>query len=385
MGVVEGDLTLMSFSDLLQWISMSSKTGLLELKRENEVKEIYFFQGEAYLVSSNDDDERFGARMVNKGFITQEQLDKILQAQRIRRISHRSGGTKNLPKIGQILHEYGLISRKELQEQVADHLKEVILSIFSWEEGKFTFTDEVPNLIEPNSVMVKVDEILFKGVQYGDEWKRIKSFLPSSSVILKKGKTPWIKSSIENLKPLYIKILKAFKQAQTPKGIARIIHEEPFVAYNAIADLISMKFFEVDQGSVKDIDKVDPAQIEVWLNTASDAMKWEDFETALENLMLALEADPNLEKARQLQKDFEKTLMSKFLMNIGSLSRIPKLNEKELARFTKENKLSSEYRKILNFVDSSRNINQIIDLTGLHKLKALVIIFILFKNHVLIF
>jgi hypothetical protein len=171
MGIV-GNLKTMQLEELLQWLSLSKKTGTLEINHAELAKKIYFRDGLIVSSSSNKPDEYLGHFLVSHGLITEEALTEAVQLQKQTHVL-----------LGKILVNQGLLTEDSLHQMLRLKTEESIYDVFYWEEGDFGFLDDQL----PESAMVPmsldVTGILMEGVQRVDEFRRIRKLIPNQQAI----------------------------------------------------------------------------------------------------------------------------------------------------------------------------------------------------------
>src|SRR6185436_18186215 len=79
---LQGSLSTMSVSDLLQFLSVSRKTGLLKFSHQKVLKGIYFENGIIVGSSTNDPKEYLGQVLIHYGKIDEGQLQAAMEIQR---------------------------------------------------------------------------------------------------------------------------------------------------------------------------------------------------------------------------------------------------------------------------------------------------------------
>lgn len=125
-GLLE-DIPICSIYALLAFTKTS---GILILEEENlQIKtKLYFKQGIATFASTNDFDLRLSSILLKKGMIN------------IKCIKNTEKYITSDRKHGEILVGDGILSKDELYEGLKAQIKEIILSVFEWQAGKFLFT-----------------------------------------------------------------------------------------------------------------------------------------------------------------------------------------------------------------------------------------------------
>jgi hypothetical protein len=134
MSSIKGDISVMSFADLLQWIEICGKTGTIMLRNPGIEKKIYMEEGKIVFVSSTKEGERLG-EYLQKG--SHLDLGKI-KAALIQAQNMKISFTQKLLKLN-------YFSSMELRNIIGIHAQELLLDPLRWTEGTFEFSDsELP-------------------------------------------------------------------------------------------------------------------------------------------------------------------------------------------------------------------------------------------------
>jgi Domain of unknown function (DUF4388) len=78
---ITGNLKTMQLGELLQWLSLGTKTGTLLIDGHGVEKRVYFQEGRIASTSSSDQREYLGHFLVSHGFITEEELKMAMEVQ----------------------------------------------------------------------------------------------------------------------------------------------------------------------------------------------------------------------------------------------------------------------------------------------------------------
>jgi len=125
--------------DLLQKLLSSKATGILTLQYNGQEKSIFVKEGKIVFASSNLPDDRLGNILVRAGKLTREQAEAV---------SKLKGATRK--KFGAIIVELGFLEPKELFDGLKLQVKEIIYSLFRWEDGAYRFAGgELPSQTIP--------------------------------------------------------------------------------------------------------------------------------------------------------------------------------------------------------------------------------------------
>ncbi len=171
MGIT-GNLKTMQLGELLQWLSLGSKTGTLLVDGHGVEKRVYFQDGRIASTSSSDQREYLGHFLVSHGFITEEELKMAMEVQEESQIL-----------LGKILVMINAIAEADLLRLMKKKAEESIYDIFLWTEGDFEFVDG--DLPDQKMVPLSLDVtgIIMEGTRRYDEWQLIRQRVPDSSVV----------------------------------------------------------------------------------------------------------------------------------------------------------------------------------------------------------
>lgn len=160
-----GNLNYYSLPRLLTEIHKQRKTGIITFASKNVRKSIYLKNGRAIFASSNLKEERLGALLVKEGKITPEQLEDSVKLLK-----------KSAKRLGTILVELGYLKPKELFQEVKNQIKDIILSLFLWDEGAFSFK-ETKLSKEVITLNINMGKLIHEGVSLNEKIKKEKETL----------------------------------------------------------------------------------------------------------------------------------------------------------------------------------------------------------------
>lgn len=171
-GGLKGQLADVSVPDLLQQLHASAATGILTLVAGGARKALYLKDGRVVFASSNLPNDRLGEILLREGKITVEEYDASIKAI-----------TKG-KRQGKALIEMGALGPKDLWEGVQFQVKEIVYSIFNWDEGQFHF--EESSLPEKERITVDLDvrDLLLAGLRRVDASGRLQARYPESDALL---------------------------------------------------------------------------------------------------------------------------------------------------------------------------------------------------------
>ena len=210
----------MSVSDLLQFLAVSRKTGMLKFSQQKVLKGIYFENGIIVGSSTNDPKEYLGQVLMHYGKIDEAQLQAAMEIQRGEAAFQRSevGGQKSesgnvqrpkskaqgpgasevqSPKskvqsrkprrLGQILVADGILSEEQVSQLLEVRTLDIIYDLFLWKEGQFEFGSDNPLPPDFTRVHVEANRVVMEGIHRADEMARFRTLIPSDRTLLELG------------------------------------------------------------------------------------------------------------------------------------------------------------------------------------------------------
>src|SRR5437870_10387203 len=152
---------------------MGKKTGCLSVGHRGSFGYIFFDKGKISYASIVNRRDRLGDMLVKNGMITQEQLDKAVDAQIRRRDK----------KLGELLVELHALTRAQLQQFLKVQIEEAVYFLFTWTEGTFNFEPDVAPDQQDILVSIGPESLLLEGARRVDEWSLIEKKIPSFDIV----------------------------------------------------------------------------------------------------------------------------------------------------------------------------------------------------------
>ncbi len=120
---------------ILESLQNEKATGTLTVSLSNIEKCIHIKDGQIIFATSSDEHDRLGQILVKEGMISAEKLEAALK------LYSKNVGLK---KLGAILVENGFIAPKDLFSGLKAQVKEIIYSLFMWDDAKYRFEGQLP-------------------------------------------------------------------------------------------------------------------------------------------------------------------------------------------------------------------------------------------------
>ncbi len=148
------DLAQTPIPEILVTIHRYKVPGVVECRRDDQVKRIYLDRGRIIFASTNQLSESLGDMLLAEGRITREQYDESVQ--RLRKTGKRHGVT---------MIEMRIIAPVDLFAAVQRQIRAIIWSLFEWTSGTATFTPGRDKNLEFVKIDLSVPEAVMLGMR----------------------------------------------------------------------------------------------------------------------------------------------------------------------------------------------------------------------------
>ena len=173
---LQGKIEKFNVPDIFQLIAAGKRTGTLGIVRQNQAAMFYFKDGQityAYAPSKNG---KIGGRLLDKGFINKEILDKSLDQQK------REQG-KN--RLGKILLENKNINEQQLATILTEQISDIVYKVMGWDRGVFKFYDNTFPTSEDQLLSLSTESLILEGAKKADEIANLRKQLPDFNKALR--------------------------------------------------------------------------------------------------------------------------------------------------------------------------------------------------------
>ncbi len=242
----KGNLKHYRLPDVLTGISRSKKTGVLEITSGSTIKRIIVQNGDKIFAASNNEDDRLGEYLLKKGTITIEEFEQASYLI-----------AKNGDRLGKVLIDLAYLTPSELFQAVQDQIEEIILSLFSLEDGTFEFKEGPLPTNEVITLKTSSANLIFKGIKKIENFVQVKKMCPSPETVMNISQIP-----VDIFKSLTLdhddkKILSYVNGVHPLKTILSLSPSSNYETLKTISALLSIGFIHV-----KDEDE-EPAKLSI--------------------------------------------------------------------------------------------------------------------------
>jgi hypothetical protein len=335
---LQGSLQTMSVPDLLQFLAVGRKTGLLKFSHGKVAKGIYFESGVIVGSSTNDPREYLGQVLIHYGKITEEQLQAAMEVQRHEGQSlksHVPGDSEEKEdvtppvvkkRLGQVLIDSGIVSEAEVIEVLEIRTLDIIYDLFIWKVGTFEFCAAGPLPADFTRVHVEPNRVIMEGVYRSDELARYQTLIPSDRSVMELG-SGWT-SSI-GLGQTTRQLLYFLEKRMSVAEISYNMHSSPFEVYGQLYELVQKGLARVSGELPEDKDwaplpPASPDTPDDMVTIASRELDQDNGEKALSIIHAVLEREPNNGAAHALLVKAEQKFIDRMYKEI-SPAGVPKI------------------------------------------------------------
>jgi tetratricopeptide (TPR) repeat protein len=355
-----GDFGTMPLPDLLQWLAISQKSGILLLQRGDVVKEIYFRQGKIVASASNDPREYFGQFLLSYGKITERDLVSAFSRQ----------GETGI-RLGRILVMDGILQEDEVQRFLRIKAEETIYDLFLWEQGAFKFYNDAPAQDGHVAIEMDVTSILMEGTRRADEWARIRRVFPTSAAVIRINAEGLTRAILAD--PLYNRMIQLMETPRRISDLCLMFHASDFAVNRTLYDMYRMGIVEV-------VDvPAPPPPSEVRLeeslrslcNHGLKLFNTGQYEQAIETFKQVLILSPNHALAQTMTSKAYKEIKASLVSDEFSIEHVPYL--RRALSDLNELSFTPQENYILSRVNGGTSVQSIIRISPIQEIQALMI------------
>lgn len=154
-----GRIETVPFHGILQLLCKENKTGILRIRNE-EGTEFQFFllDGNILYAIQAFREARLGILLVRDEVTTEEVIEKCLEKAKKQKVA-----------LGKVLVEDGYISSQLLKHYIYKQILEILITIFHWEKGEFSYRDQDFNLNWLVVFKINTLQLMMDALQQVDE------------------------------------------------------------------------------------------------------------------------------------------------------------------------------------------------------------------------
>ncbi|MDX1585045.1 MAG: DUF4388 domain-containing protein, partial [Thermoanaerobaculia bacterium] len=345
----------MHAGDLIQWASLASKTGSLEVRYAGVEKKVYFREGRLIASASTDPRDYLGQFLMSYGYVNEEELSKAMQVQR------ESGML-----LGKILVTIGVITEENLMRLMRTKAEEEIYDIFLWDEGEFTFTDDELPRMQMIPLNVDVTGLIMEGSKRKDEWELINEVIPDRNHV------PVLEREVEvsDLPPEKRRIVEFIDGKRSIEEIGLESRAVKFLVAKTIYEQVKAGTVKVmapsgDEALTSEDFASTEKEVEKLLSMSQKEVDEGKLQTGLQLLRAAQEIEPNHPKVKDALGRTEDEIRKRLEEEGITIEKVPTV-VKEIGEISNMNFRPNE-GFVLSRIDGSWDIGSIIKISPLRE------------------
>ena len=172
---LRGNLRDFSFTQLLNLISLASKTGTLVVEGPTKEARVAFQDGKLAFASIGNDNGGL-AYVLHRAHKLSNSQYRSIQARATRM------GDKEL---GLLLINGGYVTQDDILQNLQAHITGIVRILFTWVEGLFRFDSGLPPPADRIHLRLDLEDIIVEGSRQLREWEQLLDEIPSLDVALK--------------------------------------------------------------------------------------------------------------------------------------------------------------------------------------------------------
>ncbi len=189
---MNGTVSEGSIAGVLRDLYVGRKSGLLNFTRGEERRSVRFHRGNIVHADTNVKDERLGEMLVRQDLLSSADLK-------------RATGfvLRDKKRLGVVLQELGILTKDQLEDALALHVREILLKVFSWAEGGYTFeeADADAPVEQDTTLKVSTGEMILEAVRRVEDPDVVRFALGSIDRILGLSSDPLLRFQKVTLSP----------------------------------------------------------------------------------------------------------------------------------------------------------------------------------------
>ncbi len=169
----QGSLAATPLPQVLRRIFFRRLKGTLRLARREEIRNLFFENGELRTATSSREVQKIGTFLKRRGWVTDRDLAWALE----------TVARQGRARLGKILVERGLVSRSVLEAEMKRLVEEIVFSTFEWAEGEYRFAPSAGNLDPDVALDLSTASIVVEGIRRLPESELFRDRLPDGKRI----------------------------------------------------------------------------------------------------------------------------------------------------------------------------------------------------------
>jgi hypothetical protein len=179
--ILEGSVARFEVPDLLTFLNMGRRTGVLVMERPDQETKVFFRDGQPIFSTSTKDDLRVASVLARHGHVNESDLP---------RVGARLGHAIGVERVNEMLVDEGILKPDQIGPFLKLQISEVIFDTFEWKAGIFAFYDQIPPPETAVTIEIDLQNVIMEGVRRIDERGRLDELFPDHDMIVEAVANP---------------------------------------------------------------------------------------------------------------------------------------------------------------------------------------------------
>ena len=354
---LRGSLRTMPVEDILDWIDRRFVCGNLTVERGPVVRTFHFDSGYVTGASSNDPSEHLGQLLINRGLISETQLNEAFEVQ---------ADTGVL--LGKILLMVGAVEESPLRQVLEEKIRESLFDALAWNEGAFQFERAPDRSVLAFEVSVNLRTAVEDGRKRVAEWNVLREVIPDDSDSFhvadktlgrSSGDTPSLQAHLDRL----------MGEVETGGSVNEIVLRMNGARFPVVSGLVLLTqrgAIAVDQSGERPSVGETAQELE---RAARGRAAQGDRSGALEMARDALDREPESEPIKKLFRELERSVFAELSRDLLARFTVPRLlkSKDELEQMD----MTDTERYLASRIDGRWDILSLMRISPLREVEAL--------------
>ena len=229
---LKGDFETLFLASILQLLCNDGKTGVLSVTNGENQTEVYLQEGAIIYASGSQKEQRLGHLLTRHKYISPAQLEESLTA------ANAQGEA-----LGKVLVDKGYISNSVLKKIVRTQAENLLFSMLLWEQGQFEYQDQSLHLEGLMIARLNTMKIIMEATRRIDEMSVLAKQIPNDRLLFQLSPKSHDQEDLK-LNSIEWHILALVDGIRTVREIIDQSGEDEFSVYKALYSLISSGLIE---------------------------------------------------------------------------------------------------------------------------------------------
>ncbi len=262
-----GSLKDFNLADVLIGLQRSGKTGVLHLLHGPVHKNVYIQGGDMIFAASNQPEDRLGDMLLAQGRLGRQQYEDSVEHMR-----------KTGKRLGSTMVALGFMTASELLRAINDHVENIILSLFNYEEGEFFFKEGPLPSKEVITLKLSAANLIYRGIKRIKEFSCVMKHCPPLDTVPALASNPLDLFQDLRIEEADGRVLSLVDGKRSIRDIADSLGEDEFDAVKTLYALLSTRVIEkAEVASARpETPEEETVALDEMMGAAEDAQKDED-------------------------------------------------------------------------------------------------------------